>query len=1324
MAEFDKLSEYADEAALQKQTAFVLAQLKQLEDEGLKVASILKGFAIQLDTKGTSTKTMIDDTNKLVTSVSGYQKAMASATTDLGKLTAGQKQQLQLLNETYTAQQKATAANTELSLSVKQHEKNINALAQAQAKGNALTSETAIELAKTNLQNQIQVKANKEIAASTLGLIDNYGLLKNQYNEAAVAAKNLGAIALKTGNPADIEKAKQAAAAAKQLHDQLLTIETGVGQSQRNVGNYTGAINILKESLEQATVQLNQLTEAGKLNTTQGQQTIQEVELLNTLIGQQDKGFTSLSREVMNMGKALETLHEQGLQNTQAFSLLEQEFIKSKQKLVEFRNEQALLTSQAPKLNALVTAARGLGGIYATGAGAAALFAGENEKVQEKLNKLVAVMTLLQGLQEVHKLLLEKNAIATALFGNATTVATVGLEGEAVATEGAAVATGFFDKALKFLAANPIVLFLTVLTGALVYLISTHKSEEEQLKESAKASKEYSDAIDGETTAVETLNKLINQNLELQKKRAQALLEQAQAGGTNAATELAYKEAINKIDQKISAEQLESLPKMTEDINQQTAALKKMALQQKEQTAITKNLNELKSKGIKEIQTGSHRENLGDEKLQMWVDTPDYTSIENAIKNSTDLEKIYKDAIVSSSKAIDDLQKVKDHAETIDNERIKIENAKKKLAIDEALKLAMAEAQIEAQTVADKNSLILANEHSTFEQRIAAMKSNQAGLKALALAELNNVKNDPTKNKEGSNDLIIAEKQYNAKIAQIKRDGGAEIVKATEDNTKRILNAELEAKKIIITADEKMQEDLIGDNEQSLNTRLSALAVYSKEQQSIIDLEYEHTKAATVLNKQELLALEADHNAKTVALAAETQAKIGSIIKSELANEKKLRDDEIADLKAFYNKLGLVSLQNYASETIALNAQLQNKSISYKTYLKKKEDLDYRYQLGVAKNQLAELKSEAKKFKDHAQEIIDLQNKIASNQIALDFARTDADKVALGKKIALLKEELAAAKDDAAKQIEIKKQIADVSILLDDKVTAHTEKTREQKQADLVEGLGKIQAISDKTFSIIGGALNAIATAEKNRLQDQSDAIDKNAEAEIAAVNASADTAEVKAAKIIVINARVASEKEKIARKEKQIQIDQARFDKAQTIFNIILATALAIVKAKDPFSKAIAAISGAAELAVAIATPMPRFKTGLSKDYTGPGIVGDGGRSEAIIRRDGTLEITPDKDTLTYLEKGDRIHPNADEFLRGMQEAAMNDILRSTAGGTVSEKAYGDRMAKAMEKQTVLLGRIADKRENHLSVKDGALVSIWKHGANMTKYFNENTNW
>lgn len=114
------------------------------------------------------------------------------------------------------------------------------ALTKAREQLKKANSEQNVQLQGFNLQKQLANKAAKEEAQLALGLLSPYQLLSKQYNIAQLAAKDL-AVQYGIGS----KEAKLAAKEALAMNTQLQAIDKTVGQSQRNVGNYGGAIQKL-----------------------------------------------------------------------------------------------------------------------------------------------------------------------------------------------------------------------------------------------------------------------------------------------------------------------------------------------------------------------------------------------------------------------------------------------------------------------------------------------------------------------------------------------------------------------------------------------------------------------------------------------------------------------------------------------------------------------------------------------------------------------------------------------------------------------------------------------------------------------------------------------------------------------------------------------------------------------------------------------------------------------------------------------------------------------------------------------------------------------
>lgn len=936
-----------------------------------------------------------------------------------------------------------------------------------------------------------------------------------------------------------------------------------------NTSNYTGSIDILKNALVEAKQNVDRLTQAEKLNTQEGIHAQQEVKLLTDLVGQQSIGFSSLAREVLSTGKALETMAQSGLQGTESFEKLQQEYANAQRKLHDFRNEQKILTDSVPKLAALTAAAKGLGGIYAAGAGAAALFAGENEKVEKELNKLVAVMTLLQGLNELHELFEQKNAIATALFGSATAKTTVALEGEAVAAEEAAVATGVFGRALAFVAANPIILVVAALTAALVYLISTFEGEEYQMKKNAEAIKDYSDAVRDETGTIEEQNKLLTKNLDLQKKKYENDLAIKQASGTNAETELAYKIKIAEVDQKITDQQIKSHPQINEDLIKETNNLAVLLEKQKTLDATVKQLTKDKLDGIKKVKLEGAQEDVEDVfGLQSTSD------IKVAISNAKSIQKINKEAIESTKSSVEELTKIKDAKDASDQKQKELQAEKDRLDAEGVRKIALATAKIESDAVQDKNNLILANEHSTFEQRIKAMQSNQQALKNIAEAESFDVFNNPS---SSDVDRTIAIKQYNATVAQITRDGHAQIEKETEDYNKRQLTAVYTTIKERVDAESQAALSASSDVSKYADDRLAAYAIYLQKQTELIASDAEFQKKTKDLTDKEIIQLDEETKLKLLELAQKSKDDISSIIVSAGAQELALQS-------------------SYAKKILAI------------------EELGLSGRTGEAKKKAAKQLADDT-FQSNRDQ---LEDAIHRDQDILDSQKTtDEAKVAA--------------------QVDLNNTMAALYKLDAD----HANQQEAEKLAKIKEIHALEKQLAQESIDFIGSLVDGGYDRQKDGLQGLIDQTNAYSDAETERINNSTLSEEEKEARLKELQESTATRNKQLSDQQKDIDIKKARFDKAVSISKIIQGTAVAIAEhLGNPFQIALIAAVGAVQLAKVLTQPIPQYAEGTDGHPGGAAVVGEGRHRELVKPKGGRAFIADRPMLLNDLPAGSQVIP------------------------------------------------------------------------------------
>ncbi len=122
----------------------------------------------------------------------------------------------------------------------------------------------------------------------------------------------------------------------------------------------------------------------------------------------------------------------------------------------------------------------------------------------------------------------------------------------------------------------------------------------------------------------------------------------------------------------------------------------------------------------------------------------------------------------------------------------------------------------------------------------------------------------------------------------------------------------------------------------------------------------------------------------------------------------------------------------------------------------------------------------------------------------------------------------------------------------------------------------------------------------------------------------------------------------RLAQERRRIQQEQARADKQNAIFGIILNTARGITAALTsippnvPLSIAIGAI-GAVQLGIAESTPIPQFATGTDSTPDGPIMINEAGKRELIITPEGKAMVYDTRNPVItdQIPKGSTIIPD-----------------------------------------------------------------------------------
>jgi hypothetical protein len=258
--------------------------------------------------------------------------------------------------------------------------------------------------------------------------------------------------------------------------------------------------------------------------------------------------------------------------------------------------------------------------------------------------------------------------------------------------------------------------------------------------------------------------------------------------------------------------------------------------------------------------------------------------------------------------------------------------------------------------------------------------------------------------------------------------------------------------------------------------------------------------------------------------------------------------------------------------------------------------------------------------------------------------------------------------------------------------------------ANAAKSLEKIIAIQQQGAQILGDIGDAIFSREMANL----DAKEKKSAAywdgEKKRIEDSGLTAIEKEKELKRVETLRANEQKQIAKDKITAERKRAALQKGIDIASITTATALAVIKAYtegDPYTKIpraiLAGAVGAAQLAKAIATPLPQYAKGRDGGAAEMAIVGEAG-TELLIKRDGTASLTPNRATITHLEAGEKVIPH-NKLMQMIHNSAMVNLSNSK-GITANDyaNAYIDALEKNSGKIDKLI-KVTENKNNNISI-------------------------
>lgn len=286
-------------------------------------------------------------------------------------------------------------------------------------------------------------------------------------------------------------------------------------------------------------------------------------------------------------------------------------------------------------------------------------------------------------------------------------------------------------------------------------------------------------------------------------------------------------------------------------------------------------------------------------------------------------------------------------------------------------------------------------------------------------------------------------------------------------------------------------------------------------------------------------------------------------------------------------------------ELNALTKQYEQGIIKKKEYEKQKSDLEHQYAMESLQSQLSILESNLYLFE--GDERLEKEKEIA--RLRVQLSKETSDKII----------------EDAKREEEERKKV------------------EQAKKRLIQESISAIISIGNSLFQRQIDNVDAEIEANQEEYDAKVETIDALAEKDII-------TTEEAEARKRAAEEETSRKNKELEKKKAELQTKQAKFQKAMDIAQTIAATSLAVTKALPNFVlAALVGATGAVQLATILAQPIPKYAHGTDNHPGGLAIVGDGGRSEAVLVGDKAY-ITPDKPTLLSLPAGAEVVPDLND--------------------------------------------------------------------------------
>ena len=241
--------------------------------------------------------------------------------------------------------------------------------------------------------------------------------------------------------------------------------------------------------------------------------------------------------------------------------------------------------------------------------------------------------------------------------------------------------------------------------------------------------------------------------------------------------------------------------------------------------------------------------------------------------------------------------------------------------------------------------------------------------------------------------------------------------------------------------------------------------------------------------------------------------------------------------------------------------------------------------------------------------------------------------------------------------------------------------------------------LAKDAFNTIVDFIQQEAEIKAAKIDEEIAKIDEKRNKDIEELNNSVMSEETKAQRIKEINEQADAEKKKLEEEKRKALTQAAIAQKAANVVEATINTAVAATAAFKtgpiigPILAGMITALGAAQIAMILRQPLPKYKFGTDYHKGGPAVVGDGGKNEYIVTPKGDVYETPNMPTIMDIPRGAQVYPDY---------ASFRDDVKQVDGS--------DKIVKAIERS---------KSSVSVNLDSDGIFTISNRGRNKDRYIN-----